>query len=203
MDKTLLIATNNAGKVVEIGALLADVPILVIGLSDFPTVGDVEEMGTTFRENAVLKALTYAKATGLAALADDSGLEVAALDNRPGIYSARYGGDRLTFADKMQKLLGELDETGDEDRRARFVCALALADENGGILFECEGVCEGRIAAEPRGSGGFGYDPIFVPDGYESTFGELPEGVKHKISHRARAFSQIIPFLRGFFAISA
>ena len=146
-----------------------------------------------------LKASGYAMQTGRMTLADDSGLEVEALGGRPGVLSARYGGP--TFDQKMSMLLNELDAIGDEARRARFVAAIAIADETGRILHAVEGICAGTIAAEPRGSGGFGYDPLFIPDGYDLTFGELPETIKREISHRGRAFSQIMPFLRGFFAI--
>ena len=197
----LLLATNNSGKVCELREMLGDLPFELVGLADFPAVIEVEETGLTFNENARLKASGYALQAGLIALADDSGLEVEALGNRPGVLSARYGGENSSFAEKMAKLLGELDKTGDEKRRARFVCSMAVADAAGNILYSSEGVCEGKIAANPRGTGGFGYDPLFVPDGFDETFGELSEGIKRQISHRARAFSEIIPFLRHLTAI--
>jgi XTP/dITP diphosphohydrolase len=164
-------------------------------------VTEVEETGITFAENAALKAVGCATQTGLFALADDSGLEVEALDNAPGVFSARYGGPDTSFAEKMIKLLDEVDKTGDSMRRARFVCAMAFANPSGEILFTTEGICNGKIALHPRGAGGFGYDPLFIPDGFDRTFGELSEAIKGKISHRARAFEQIIPFLGHFRSI--
>lgn len=199
----ILIATRNQGKLLEFGKFLSLVGIDLIDLDSFGPLDDVAETGSTFGENARIKAQGYAVQTGLISLADDSGLEVAALDDRPGVLSARYGGEDTSFDRKIEMLLEELDETGNNDRRARFVCSLAVADPVGNTVFEADGICEGKIASEPRGTGGFGYDPIFVPDGFDNTFGELPSQIKQKISHRARAFGQIIPFLRGFSSISA
>ncbi len=197
----LLIATNNPGKVSELTRFAGDLPLELLGLTDFPSVSEVEETGNTFKENASLKASGYAIQTGLVALADDSGLEVAALNCRPGILSSRYGGADTDFATKISKLLAEIAETGDIERRARFVCSMAISDKTGNIIFTAHGICEGKIASEPRGNGGFGYDPVFIPDGFDLTFGELPDAIKQKISHRARAFEQIIPFLRDFSVI--
>ena len=173
----------------------------IVALDEFAAVIEVEETGSTFNENARLKASGYALQTNLVSLADDSGLEVSALGGRPGVLSARYGGPDISFDQRMSLLLAELSLTGGESRRARFICSMAVADSMGRILFAVEGVCGGRIAEEPRGLGGFGYDPIFIPNGFELTFGELPETVKREISHRARAFEQIIPFLRDYLAI--
>ena len=198
---TLLIATNNRGKVAELRGLFEGLPFSLIGLADLPPVGDVDETGTTFEQNAQLKAREYSLRTGLHSFADDSGLEVEALGNRPGVLSARYGGVDMSFADKMKMLLAELDETGNVERIARFVCSMAIADRQGRIVCTSVGICPGRISTEPRGSGGFGYDPIFVPDGFDLTFAELPADVKQKISHRARSFEQIIPLLRDYNAI--
>jgi XTP/dITP diphosphohydrolase len=195
---TLLIATNNPGKVAELRQMLSESRFRLMSLADLPDVPDVEETGQTFDENARLKAREYALSTGLHALADESGLEVEALSNRPGVLSARYGGDSMAFDQKMAKLLAELDESDNADRRARCVCSLAASDPQGRILFTSTGICRGVISSKPRGSGGFGYDPIFVPDGFDLTFGELSESVKQQISHRARAFEQIIPFLRDY-----
>ena len=196
----LVVGTNNAGKIKELNDLLADLPIEISGLNRFENIFDVEETGTTFEENAILKASSYALQTGSWALSDDSGLEVEALGGAPGVYSARYGGEQAGNAEKIAKLLGELDAAPGESRRARFVCVMALSDESGAIRFLAEGVCEGRIAPEPRGANGFGYDPIFIPAGYEQTFGELSSTVKREISHRARAIKKIIRFLRDFTA---
>jgi XTP/dITP diphosphohydrolase len=135
------------------------------------------------------------------ALADDSGLEVAALDGAPGIFSARYAGENANDREKINKLLRKLNEKQPAERFARFVCAMAIADEKGEIKFVAEGVCDGRISLEPRGNNGFGYDPIFIPEEFNETFGELSNDIKRQISHRARAFKQIIQYLRYFHAL--
>ncbi|MEQ1604946.1 MAG: RdgB/HAM1 family non-canonical purine NTP pyrophosphatase [Pyrinomonadaceae bacterium] len=194
----LLIATNNNGKITELRDLIADFPIELLSLADFPAAVEVDETGSTFAENARLKAAGYALQTSSFALADDSGLEVDALGGRPGVLSARYGGEGTSFAAKMSLLLAEMRSADTPDRRARFVCSIAIADAMGRILFAADGVCEGRIAQSPSGSGGFGYDPLFIPDGFDQTFGELDISTKQTISHRSRAFQQIIPFLRHF-----
>ena len=196
----LVVGKNNAGKVRELNELLADLPVEIFGLSGFENVRDVDETGATFTENAVLKATDYARQTGFWALSDDSGLEVEALNGAPGVFSARYAGENAGDRERIEKLLGELAATGHETRRARFVCVMAVADENGEIRFLAEGICEGKIAAAPRGANGFGYYPIFVPDGYTETFGELSSTIKQEISHRARAISKIIRFFRDFTA---
>ncbi|HVF47532.1 MAG TPA: RdgB/HAM1 family non-canonical purine NTP pyrophosphatase [Pyrinomonadaceae bacterium] len=195
----LLIATSNAGKLNELSSKLSSANIEAHGLTEFPHIREIDESGTTFLENAMLKAAGYAKQTGLLSLADDSGLEVRALDDRPGVLSARYGGTSLGFAARIELLLSELDRTNDPARLARFSCAMAVADASGAILFISEGICGGRISRDPRGSGGFGYDPIFVPDGFDQTFGELPQTIKQEISHRARALEPIISFLARFY----
>lgn len=197
----LLIATKNAGKVKELSELLAPLPVKLRSLSDFENIAEPEENAASFAANAALKARYYALETGLCALADDSGLEVAALDGAPGIFSARYAGSKASDAEKIAKLLGELAATGDEKRLAGFVCAVAVSDENGVIIHLAEGVCGGKIADVPRGANGFGYDPIFIPDGFSETFAELSGGEKRKISHRGRAMNKIIAFLRDFTAV--
>jgi XTP/dITP diphosphohydrolase len=196
--KELLIATGNKGKVAEIRQMLAGAPFVIRGLDDFPEMAGIEETGNTFAENAILKARGYGIATGSLALADDSGLVIEALDGAPGVFSARYGGQNTGYGEKMRQVLAALEKSGDTERRARFVCAMALADESGKILHTSEGVCDGRIAPQPRGTGGFGYDPIFVPDGFSGTFGELENAIKQQISHRKRAFIGIMPFLLDF-----
>lgn len=201
-DSAILVATRNPGKIAEFGQFLADLGLSPVGLDRFDPLDDVVETGSTFVENARLKARGYALQTQMISVADDSGLEVAALDNRPGVRSARYGREGTTSQQRIAKLLDELHQTGDHERRARFVCSLAIADACGEIVFTADGVCDGKIAREPRGTGGFGYDPIFIPDGYDLTFGELPGDIKQKIGHRGRAFGQIVPFLRGFLSIS-
>ena len=197
--KRLLIATTNKGKIRELTEMLAGFPVELVGLDAF-AVDEVAETGSSFAENAELKASGYAKQTGIAAVADDSGLEVDALGGRPGVLSARYGRDDSGFDEKMALLLDEIERSGGPDRRARFVSAVAMADEKGHILETTLGVCHGVIAQFPRGSGGFGYDPIFIPVGYDKTFGELSDEIKAQISHRARSFREIIPFLRHFIA---
>jgi XTP/dITP diphosphohydrolase len=200
-DLKLLVGTNNAGKIKELNELLADLPIELFGLEGFVNIVEPEETGVTFSENAALKANSYALQTGFWALSDDSGLEVEALGGMPGVYSARYAGAQASDAERSEKLLGELAETRDNARRARFVCAMAIADAKGEIRFLAEGVCDGKIALEARGTNGFGYDPVFIPDGFTETFGELSSTVKGKISHRARAIKKIMRFLRDFTAL--
>lgn len=196
----LVIATSNQGKLGELRHMLANSAVSVISLADLPEVAEVVETGATFAENAVLKATCYAREFGLPTIADDSGLEIAAIGGRPGVHSARYGGDS-TFAQKMALVLAELLESGSPDRRARFVSAIAFSDGSGRIIQTVEGDCSGVLAYSPRGSGGFGYDPIFVPEGFCLTFGELPDTIKSQISHRASAFSKIMPYLRDFYAV--
>jgi XTP/dITP diphosphohydrolase len=193
----LLVGTSNAGKVAELTRLLADLPVRLCGLSDLPAVTDVEETGKTFAENAILKARYYAAHSGLWTLADDSGLEVEALGGAPGVLSARYAGPGASDEERMSRLLAELNATGDVERRARFVCVIAIAAPGAEKINCFTGACDGRIAEEARGSGGFGYDPVFVPDGYTQTFGELPRSVKGRISHRARALAEARAFLRA------
>lgn len=201
MRNQILLATKNTGKILEMRKMIAELPLEVCGLVDFPGTKEVAETGTTFAENARLKAVGYALQTGITALADDSGLEIDALGGRPGVLSARYGGESTCFETKMKMLLDELINADCADRRAHFSCAIAISDENGRVLFESQGICSGRIALSPIGSNGFGYDPIFVPDGYEYTFGELSDAIKQNVSHRSRAFAQIMPFLRHFTAV--
>ena len=197
--KELLVATNNAGKVRELSQLLSDFPLRLRLLGEFSDIDEAEETGETFAENATLKALHYSAHTRLLTLSDDSGLVVDALGGAPGVRSARYAGREATYAERMSKLLGEMDATGDAERRARFVCVIAVANPSAGTLHTFEGTCEGRIAPAPRGTGGFGYDPLFIPDGHEQTFGELPAEVKHSLSHRARALEQAVRHLRERF----
>jgi len=194
----LLIATRNAGKIKELKELLTELPIEIRCLNEFPNIVEPEESGANFAENAVLKAKYYARQTKLWALADDSGLEVEALNGAPGVFSARYAGENASDKDRIEKLLKELESI--RQRRARFVCAMAVADEKGVMKFIAEGVCDGIIALTASGTNGFGYDPIFIPDGFSNTFGELSGDVKQEISHRARALNKIIQQLRRFYA---
>lgn len=182
----ILIATRNAHKLEEIHAIFNFKGLEVCSAFDFPHIPDVLEDGDTLEANAIKKAVELCKATGLPALADDSGLEVEALDGAPGIYSARYAGEECSYSKNNDKLLSELK--GQTNRRAQFrtVIALARPDEQTQTV---EGICKGLIISELRGEEGFGYDPLFVPDGYDHTFAELPSEVKNKISHRARALN--------------
>ena len=201
IPKTLVLATGNAGKVRELRELFSPVPLKLKELDEFPFVQDVEETGSTFYENAVLKATGFARQTGEMSLADDSGLEIEALGDAPGVYSARFAGADSGYDVKIPKLLALLEETGDAARRARFVCVMALADPAGRIIHTAEGICRGTIAAVPIGSQGFGYDPIFIPEGFDRTFGELDADTKREISHRGRAARQILRYLLDFIGV--
>jgi XTP/dITP diphosphohydrolase len=199
----ILIGTHNKGKIREVYEALHSLPVKLRYLNEFPRVSVVDEIGRTYEENAVLKSLGYAKQTGVYALADDSGLEVDALGGGPGVYSARFGGERLSDHDRIQRLLAELSEQPRTERGARFVCCMALAGwqltegaEAPQLLTLIEAKCEGSIAPQARGANGFGFDPVFVPNGYIATFAELPNAVKAKISHRAQALAAIRAFLR-------
>jgi XTP/dITP diphosphohydrolase len=183
----LILASRNRHKLEEIRTLF-DLPGLELSSAlDHPEIPDVEEDGKTFEENAVKKAATLARAMGCWALADDSGLEVDALGGAPGVYSARYAGEPVSYPANNQKLLREL--RGATDRRARFRCVVALASPLGKAR-TVEGRCEGRIIHEIRGAKGFGYDPLFVPDGFEKTFAEMESSAKNRISHRGRALQK-------------
>ena len=197
---SLLLGTRNPGKIHEIKLILGDVALgdvalELCSLNDFPNVAVAEENADTYGANAILKAQFYARETGITALADDSGLEVEALGGAPGVLSARYAGEHATDADRRNLLLSELTKTGSDNRRARFVCAIAIASVDGEVLNVSEGICEGTITFAPRGTSGFGYDPLFVPDGYDETFAELSDAVKNQISHRARALMLTKQFL--------
>jgi XTP/dITP diphosphohydrolase len=195
----LLLATTNSGKIVEYKSLLASLPLRLRNLAEFSGVEDVEETGKTFSDNAILKAQSYAGQTGLWTLADDSGLEVDALGGAPGVFSARYGGEGATDAERVERLLGELSQAAVTQRSARFICVIALADPEGQIASISTGKCEGRIANAPRGTHGFGYDPVFIPEGFRQTFGELPQEIKQRISHRALALQAARSFLLSRF----
>lgn len=186
----IVLATRNENKVRELAAMLAGLPIRLESIGSYPDAPDVEETGATFAENAVLKAKAAAQHTGLWAMADDSGLEVDALDGQPGVYSARFAGPGATDADNNEKLLKLMADVPDDRRTARFRCAIALAAPDGRIFVD-EGTCEGRIARAPRGEGGFGYDPLFVVPELGRTFAELPAAEKDRISHRGRALTAV------------
>ncbi len=186
MPTPLLAATNNRHKLDELRAILAPYGFAVLAPADLGLKLEVEEDGATFAANAVKKAQAFAAAAGLPAFADDSGLEVTALGGDPGVRSARYAGEPTDDRANLAKLLCEMQ--GVADRRARFVCVIALAvPGSGDTPGTAEGEVRGRIIGAPRGSGGFGYDPVFVPDGFAETFAELPAETKNRLSHRANA----------------
>ena len=192
LGPVLVVSTTNPGKIREIVAILAGVPMAIRTLADFPAVTEPEETGATFADNARLKALYYSEALGLPCVADDSGIEIEALDNLPGVHSARWEGD--DYAVKFAKIRERLQALGLETSAARFVCRVALADR-GGILFESEGTVDGTIAAEPRGEHGFGYDPIFFYPPFNRTLGEVPRDEKATVSHRGQAFAALRRYL--------
>ena len=198
----LLMSTSNPGKLREYAILLADLGANLLSPRDIGLEGlEVDEPYETFEENAVHKAKAYAKASGLLAFSDDSGVEVVALDGRPGVYSARYGGP--TDRDRYMKLLGELENVPDEQRTARFVCIAAAADPRRDQVETAAGYIEGVIAHEPGETlNGFGYDAVFIPDGYDRVFSALPMEEKNRISHRGRAVRALIPALRRLLAHS-
>ncbi len=197
MRQTVVLGTHNPGKIHEIKLILGDAGWTLLSLRDFQNVGIAEEHADTYAGNAILKAQFYAAATGMVALADDSGLEVDALGGAPGVRSARYAGEHASDADRRALLLAELANTSSDNRCARFVCAIALASPDGEVLNLSEGICEGMITSAPRGNSGFGYDPLFIPDGYDRTFAELSDDIKNGISHRARALMKLRDYLRS------
>ncbi|HTQ13226.1 MAG TPA: RdgB/HAM1 family non-canonical purine NTP pyrophosphatase [Rhizomicrobium sp.] len=192
--RALVIATHNPGKLREMGALIAPFGFDVKSADELG-LPEPEETGATFEANAALKARAAADASGRLALADDSGLAVAALDGAPGIYSARWAGEKKDFASAMARVKRELDAKGARDMSAKFVCALALAEPHGGMEIFV-GEAPGHLEFPPRGDKGFGYDPIFVMDGETRTFGELDNAYKHTVSHRARAFAKLAARLK-------
>ena len=202
----LLLATGNPGKLRELRAILDGVPVELVGLADAGAGAPpaVEETGATFLENARLKARAYAAWAGLAAVADDSGLEVDALGGAPGVRSARYAGSGATDQANLDKLLRELDGVPPERRGARFRCAAVLVDPPDTAPdwreWHAEAAWEGRITEAPRGSGGFGYDPVFLPDGWDRTSAEVDAATKDAASHRGRAFRALRPAIQAWAA---
>jgi len=193
----LVLGTRNHGKVAELRSLLKGLPVRVLSYLDFPDLPIVEEDGKSFRQNAEKKAKAIAKATGRIAVADDSGLEVEWLNGAPGIWSARFAGERATDRDNSRKVLNLLDGVAWEQRGGRFVCVICASDPKGRAVF-AEGFCEGTISFEMRGIHGFGYDPIFIPKGYRVTMAEMDAGLKNRISHRADAMEKFRDVFRGF-----
>ncbi|MGE5416233.1 MAG: XTP/dITP diphosphatase [Acidobacteriota bacterium] len=185
----LILATRNQKKKRELQEIIADLDLEVLSLDAFPNIPEVEEDGETFVENAIKKALIVAEHSGLFALADDSGLEVDAINGQPGVYSARFAGEPSDDERNNRKLLNLLQDVPDSERTARFKCVVAVAAPDGRVA-TAEGTCEGCIGYKTVGEGGFGYDPLFIPEGFDKTFAELGSAVKHSISHRGRALAQ-------------
>jgi XTP/dITP diphosphohydrolase len=187
MQSQLVIATKNKGKVKEIRHILKSLNLNVISLLDMPNIPDIKEDGKTFKANAIKKASAIAKRLNAIVLADDSGLEVMALGTKPGVKSARYAGPNPTTKKLCNKLLKAMENK--KDRWARFVCDIAIAKPNGKIKV-VEGVCWGKIAEKMTGDKGFGYDPVFIPEGYRKTFAQMPMALKNKLSHRGKALKK-------------
>jgi len=194
VSEKLLIGSKNPRKIVELAELLEELPWEITGMTDFPEITEPDENGLTFEENATTKATYYAQRTGLCCVADDSGLVVDALDGAPGVHSARYAGPNSTDEDNNGKLLAELAGLPETERTARFVCCAALVRPGCPPHLET-GHVEGRIGLVCQGRRGFGYDPLFLPDGYSQTFGEMPLPEKHMISHRGRALRRLRTYL--------
>jgi XTP/dITP diphosphohydrolase len=185
----LLVATRNRDKLKEIGAILADLKLDLVSSAQIKDLPEVVEDAPTVRDNAIKKALKTAKAANMLTIADDTGLEVDALNGEPGVRSARFAGEEATYYDNNKKLLKMMAGIVREKRTARFRCVVAVADPNG-LIDAVEGICNGVIVEQEQGGGGFGYDPLFVPDGQVKTFGELSPEVKNRISHRAKALQK-------------
>ena len=195
--RKLVLATHNSHKQTEMSTLLAPMGISIVGLDDFPQIGDIEETGTTLLENSLIKARSVHQITGLPSLADDTGLEVDALDGAPGVYSARFAGENPTYEDNINKLLSKLDGVSTGKRTARFRTVIAYVD-NKTELFS-DGIIEGMITVEPNGYGGFGYAPIFLPETESKTFSEMSQERKNRISHRGRALAKMQIKLNNYF----
>ncbi len=212
----ILVATRNSGKLREIRAILATLPIRIEGLNDvrisrgipdlkvipeilkIPDIPEIEETGETLEENALIKARTVFRLTGLPAISDDSGLEVDFLGGDPGVRSARFAGEGATYDDNNRKLLASLIAAAAGERRARFRCVAAYVAP--GIEHLTEGRCDGVIGTQPQGGNGFGYDPLFIPDGHDITFAEIPPELKNSISHRSKAFRELGDYLTRLYA---
>ena len=199
MKRIIVIGSRNVNKLREIRQILAGLPVELRTLRDYPDAPEVEETGGTFEENAIKKATELADVFGEWVMADDSGLEVEALGGRPGVLSARYAGPDQNDARNMAKLLAEMKSVPENQRAARFRCVIALA-ALGKLLFTAQGECSGRLAFEPRGRNGFGYDPIFLYPEFGKTFAELDASVKNQVSHRARALQEFRRKLESYLA---
>jgi XTP/dITP diphosphohydrolase len=190
--RRIIFASGNNGKVDEVRYIMSDLDLNILSLSDIDFTGNIEETGSTFEENAKIKAEEVYRRYKLPTIADDSGLVIEQLNGEPGIYSARYSGEDATDEKNNQKLIGKLKELN-KPHKAKFVCAAVYYF--GADFIEAKGEVEGVIIKQPRGTNGFGYDPLFLPDGYDKTIAELPTEIKNKISHRYRAFNQLKKYL--------
>ncbi|NLT94088.1 MAG: XTP/dITP diphosphatase [Clostridia bacterium] len=197
-ERKLIVATNNKGKLQEFAKLLQPLNVKVYSLKDFPQIGEIEENGRTFIENALIKAKTVHQITGMVSLADDSGLEVDYLKGLPGVYSARFAGEPKDDKANNGKLIAMLEGVPLEKRTARFKCAIAIVDKDGKEYF-AEGSCEGLILEEEIGEGGFGYDPLFYLPQYKKTFAQLDMETKNRVSHRGKATEKAMGILRKIF----
>ena len=193
----IVLATHNEDKCAEMSALLSTFPIEILSLEDFPEIGEIIEDGSTLEENAHIKARTVHLLTGLYAWADDTGLEVEALDGKPGVYSARYAGENCSYADNVRKLLQDMENIPEDMRSANFKTAIALVGENMELV--SEGVVEGMITTKPKGVGGFGYDSVFYVLDKNKTYSEMKMTEKNKISHRGKAIQYMIKLLQSQF----
>lgn len=193
MMDSIVLASRNEHKIEELKSTLAQLGIELKSALDFPQLSEVVEDKPTLEGNAVKKAKYVYKETSIPALADDTGLEVDALDGRPGVFSARYAGEKATYQENTDKLLNELAGVKSKDRGAQFRTVVAFVSDDG--IYTFEGICRGEILIKPRGNKGFGYDPVFRPEGYEQTFAELDAGEKNRISHRGRAIQKFYTWL--------
>lgn len=193
----IVLATNNDDKVVEIKELLNDLDVEVLTLKDFPNIPEIIEDGKTLKQNAFKKAKTVFDSTGLFSLGDDTGLEVDALNGQPGVYSSRFAGENVTYDDNVNKLLNEMSNVPDGQRKARFRCVISLVGS--GFTDYAEGVCEGEIIKERRGNSGFGYDPVFLVPRFNKTFAEMELDLKNEISHRGLALKKAKEILKRLF----
>ena len=198
LPQRLIIATGNSGKLREFKDLLAPLDIPLLSLGEIGSISEPDETGATFAENAAIKASSYALQTGEWVIADDSGLEIDHLHGAPGVHSARFGGAASGYDEKMRLILKQLNNVGVTNRGARFVSVVALAKPTGEIAIMADGTCPGVIGTAPRGTNGFGYDPIFIPDGFDRTFGEMSDDEKRVLSHRGKASKAFIRQMLDF-----
>ena len=197
----IVLATRNPNKLLELREILNGLPLEIEALIDYPDLPEIEEIGLTFVENAVLKATTIYESTQILSIADDSGLEVDALNGAPGVRSARFAGERHDYSENNRKLMASLENVPDGQRGAQFRCVAAIVGP--GYKEIMEGIVRGRIVTKPRGDEGFGYDPLFMPEGFDRTFAELGVKIKNKISHRALAFEKVKEVLKKIIYLPA